>query len=120
MLRTERIPYSESRRRSEKAASYIEKYERQLHKRISMWREKRLLKEILEVAGRQERLLDVAAGSGRLADVLRRFAEAIYEVDYSMAMLKLCRANARCHRPLLAAASAFQLPFPDRDRKSVV
>jgi SAM-dependent methyltransferase len=114
MSSTEKVAYSENRRRPEKAASYNVKYETKLHKRVSDRREKRLLAAILDSTGRHERLLDVPSGAGRLSGVLSRYADRIYEVDYAREMLKLCRANARGYEPRVAAASALTLPFADR------
>ena len=113
---TSKIRYSENLRRPEKAASYNTKYEREVHKRISERREKRLLERILQTVGRQETLLDVPCGAGRLSPVLARFADQVYEVDYSLAILKLCRANAPRgnYAPFLANATALCLPFGDR------
>ena len=120
MIRRDKIEYSEKMRRPEKAASYDRKYERELHKVISDRREKRLLRSLLEPVDRQERLLDVPCGAGRLSGVFAEGAERVYEVDYSREMLKLCRKNARSYEPRLASASAFQLPFPDRTFDVVV
>lgn len=113
---TGRLQYSENLRRSEKAASYNTKYERELHKRISDRREKRLLERILRTVGRQDTLLDVPCGAGRLSPVLARFADRVYEVDYSHEILKLCRANAPRgnYRPILANGTALSLPFGDQ------
>ncbi|HZN58280.1 MAG TPA: class I SAM-dependent methyltransferase [Planctomycetota bacterium] len=113
MVRLEKLEYSENRRRPEKAASYNVKYERELHKRISDWREKRILEGLLARAGQCARVLDVPCGAGRLSGIIARHAEKLYEVDYSREMLHLCRSNATAYRPFIAAASAFQLPFPD-------
>ena len=120
MIRLEKIAYSENRRRAEKARSYDTKYDREIHKRISSWREKRLLRALLARAGSQERLLDVPCGAGRLSPVMADFAKKLYEVDYSHEMVKLSRHNARGYRPLTASASAFQLPFPDGSMDMVV
>jgi SAM-dependent methyltransferase len=106
--------YSEGRRRVEKAASYDTKYDRELHKRISKRREKRLLDAILARTGANDRVLDVPSGTGRLSDVLARHGERIYEVDYSLEMLRLCRQNGEAYRPRLAEATALRLPFADR------
>lgn len=108
---SKKISYSENRRRADKAASYNVKYEEQFHKRVSNRRERRLLEEILDEVGRQERILDVPCGAGRLSDVLSQYGEKVCEVDYSFEMVKLCRHNARNYTPLPAAASAFDLPF---------
>ncbi len=112
----EKLRYSENLRRAVAAASYNTKYERQLHKRISDRREKRLLERVMRTAGHQVCLLDVPCGAGRLSGVLSRYAGKVYEVDYSREMLKLCRENAPRSRytPLLASATALRLPFGDR------
>ncbi len=113
MVRLEKIEYSENRRKPEKAASYDKKYERQLHKRISDWREKRLLSALLGSTGRHELALDVPSGAGRLSEIIARHTATLCEVDYSLEMLRLCRRNASSYRPLAAVASVFQLPFGD-------
>jgi SAM-dependent methyltransferase len=106
--------YSEGRRRAEKAASYDTKYDREFHKRISKRREKRLLDAILARTGANDRLLDVPSGTGRLSDVLAHHGERIYEVDYSLEMLRLCRENGAEYQPRLAEATVLRLPFADR------
>ena len=110
-----KIRYSENLRRVDKAASYNTKYDGELHKRISDRREKRLLERILSTVGRQETLLDVPCGAGRLSPVIARFADQVYEVDYSHEILKLCRENAphANYTPFFANASALSLPFGD-------
>jgi SAM-dependent methyltransferase len=106
--------YSEGRRRPEKAASYDTKYDRELHKRISKRRERRLLDAILARTGANDRILDVPSGTGRLSDILAQHGERVFEVDYSLEMLRLCRVNGAAHRPQLAEATALLLPFADR------
>jgi SAM-dependent methyltransferase len=108
-----KITYSENRRRADKAASYDVKYERELHKRLSNWKEKRLIASLLADTGRLERMLDVPCGAGRLSGVLARHAEKVFEVDYSREMLKVCRRNASGYESRFAEASAFDLPFGD-------
>ncbi len=110
-----KLRYSENLRRAEKAASYNTKYERELHKRMSDRREKRLLERILKTVGRQETLLDVPCGAGRLSPVIARFADQVYEVDYSHEILKLCRENVprANYTPFFANATALSLPFGD-------
>ena len=113
MVRLEKITYSENRKKPERAASYNTKYERELHKRISMWRERRLLNDLLDMAGKVDRALDVPCGAGRLSPLMAERARDLFEVDFSREMLKLCRRNAVAYRAIVAAASVFQLPFPD-------
>ena len=120
MVIQKKIEYSERMRRPERAASYNTKYEREFHKRVSDRREKRLLASILEPLGRHERLLDVPCGAGRLSGVFSRYANHVFEVDYSRELARLCRANARDYEPLLVNATAFQLPFPDRSMDLIV
>lgn len=113
-IHLEKLEYSENRRRKEKAASYNVKYERELHKRLSSWREKRLLESLLARTGDNDRVLDVPCGAGRLSGIIARHARRLYEVDYSGEILKLARANASGYVPFVANASAFQLPFPEK------
>ena len=113
-MRLEKIEYSENRRKPEKAASYDTKYQKELHKRLSDWREKNLLESLLRKTGIQEIVLDVPCGAGRLSPVIAEHARRLFEVDYSLEMLKLCRKNAVTYTPFTAQASAFQLPFADR------
>lgn len=113
-LRADKIEYSEHRRTPEKALSYSTKYDRKLHKRVSQWRERRLLDAILRRTGRSERILDVPSGPGRLSGTIAAHGEKVFESDYSVEMLKLCRGRARGYRPLPAAVTAFQLPFRSR------
>jgi len=114
-----KITYSENRRRAEKAASYDVKYERELHKRLSNWKEKRLIASLLAETGRLERMLDVPCGAGRLSGVLALHAEKVFEVDYSREMLKVCRRNAG-YAARFAEASVFDLPFGDGSFDMVV
>jgi len=113
MFRPGKIEYSENCRKLERALSYDTKYEREFHKRLSDRREKALLRSLLEMTGRHDRLLDVPCGAGRLSGIISAHAGQVFEVDYSREMLHLCRKNADSYRPLLLAASAFQLPFPN-------
>jgi len=119
-LRTDKIEYSEHRRTREKALSYSTKYDRKLHKRISQWRESRLLDAILRRTGHSGRILDVPSGPGRLSGVIAAHGERIFESDYSVEMLKLCRRQACGYEPLPAAVTAFQLPFRSRSFDLVV
>ncbi len=114
MVHLEKIQYSENRKKAERAESYDTKYERELHKRVSTWRELRVLRALLGTVGQVERALDVPCGAGRLSPLFAEHARDLFEVDFSREMLKLCRENATSYRAIIAAASAFQLPFPDR------
>jgi 2-polyprenyl-3-methyl-5-hydroxy-6-metoxy-1,4-benzoquinol methylase len=113
MTSTPKIPYSEERRRPEKADSYNVKYEREFHKRLSNRTERRLIERLLTRAGRVDRMLDVPCGAGRLSDVMARFTGQLYEADYAYPMLQYARSNAQSYAPEAINASAFELPFRD-------
>lgn len=104
--------YAAGRRRRERAASYSTKYDRELHKRISSWFERRAIRRALAVTGvRDGRVLDVPCGAGRLTPLLRPVASELLSCDYSPAMLEFFRS---AHPEPCFVASAFELPFPDR------
>lgn len=119
-IRTRKIRYSETCATDTAAASYRTKYQRHFHKRVSNRRERALLDRILERAGSVDRVLDVPAGAGRLADVIARRARALYSADYSKEMLRILRVDASALRPRPAVATAFHLPFRDRTFDLVV
>ncbi|MCI0341604.1 MAG: methyltransferase domain-containing protein [Planctomycetales bacterium] len=105
---------------AEGAARYNVRYETHFSKRLSDRIEKRLLEGLLARIGRQELLLDVPAGTGRLSGLLRAGAARLLEADVSREMLKVNRAN----RPEGAlghlVASALSLPLRERSVPCVV
>jgi SAM-dependent methyltransferase len=104
--------YAAGRRRAERAESYATKYDRELHKRISSFFERRVIRRALAIAGvRDARVLDVPCGAGRLTPLLAPVSSLLVSCDYSPAMLRQFR-SAR-GRPCLVG-SAFDLPFADR------
>ncbi len=111
---TPRIRYSEKRRQAHQAASYDVKYEKEIVKRASDAREKRLLTHILARSGRHQRLLDVPCGAGRLSAVMADNTERLIEADYAYPMIELAREKgAESYQPAVANVSAFDLPFGD-------
>ncbi len=104
--------YAGARRREERAESYATKYDRELHKRISSYFERRAIRRALAIAGAQgATVLDVPCGAGRLTPLLVPVSSLLVSCDYSPAMLKIYR---RTHRAPCTVGSAFDLPFADR------
>lgn len=104
--------YAAARRREERAESYATKYDRQLHKRISSFFERRTVRRALAITGaRDATVLDVPCGAGRLTPLLQPVSSLLVSCDYSPAMLRIFRRT--CPAPCLVG-SAFELPFADR------
>jgi SAM-dependent methyltransferase len=105
--------YAASRRTSEGAESYSTKYDRELHKRISSYFERRAVERALARTGTKDGVvLDVPCGAGRLTPLLRPVARTLVSADYSPTMVRVLR---RQHGPLPAlVADSFRLPFADR------
>jgi len=98
----------------EGAASYNTKYERHWHKRLTTWKEYRVIRKCLGIAGPQDRLLDLPCGCGRLFPALQPQARRPLGMDVSLEMLKHARRNLARWTPPLAAASALHIPLPDK------
>lgn len=104
--------YAGARRRTERAESYATKYDRELHKRISSFFERRAIRRALATTGaRDATMLDVPCGAGRLTPLLLPVASRLVSCDYSPAMLQVFR---RTWREPCFVGSAFDLPFADR------
>jgi SAM-dependent methyltransferase len=104
--------YAGVRRRTERAESYATKYDRELHKRISSFFERRAIQRALAITGaRDSTVLDVPCGAGRLTPLLLPVSAQLVSCDYSPAMLSIFR---RRFRSPCTVGSAFDLPFADR------
>ena len=104
--------YAAGRRREERAESYATKYDRELHKRISSFFERRVIRRALAIASvRDARVLDVPCGAGRLTPLLAPASSLLVSCDYSPAMLQQFR---RARGKPCFVGSAFDLPFADR------
>jgi ubiquinone/menaquinone biosynthesis C-methylase UbiE len=104
--------YAGARRRAERAESYATKYDRELHKRISSYFERRAIRRALAITGaRDATVLDVPCGAGRLTPLLQPVSARLVSCDYSPAMLSIFR---RRFRSPCFVGSAFDLPFADR------
>src|SRR5262245_29663190 len=104
--------YAGARRQRERAESYATKYDRELHKRISSYFERRAIRRALAITdARSATVLDVPCGAGRLTSLLLPVASRLVSCDYSPAMLDVFREtwNEPCF-----VGSAFDLPFADR------
>src|SRR5262249_14936248 len=104
--------YAGSHRRDERAESYATKYDRELHKRISSYFERRVIRRALAVTGaRGAVVLDVPCGAGRLTPLLSAVSSRLVSCDYSPAMLNVFR---RERGGPCTVGSALDLPFADR------
>ena len=104
--------YAESRRSLRGAESYATKYDRELHKRVSSYFERRVVRRALAVTGvSQGRVLDLPCGAGRLTPLLEPHARTLISADYSPAMLRVFQ---RQRGKPCTVADAFHLPFADR------
>ena len=104
--------YAGSQRRDTQAESYATKYDRELHKRISSYFERRAIRRAIAVTGAQRAtVLDVPCGAGRLTPLLQPASQRLFSCDYSRAML---RQFQRARRGPCLVASALDLPFSDR------
>lgn len=102
---------------SEGAAAYRRKYERSWIRRLSNWRELRLVRAALLQAGTAGRVLDCPCGAGRLVPTLLDVADHVTAVDMSPSMVTeaedALRAEAAAGRVDFAVAGADDLPFED-------
>ncbi|MCW8139395.1 MAG: methyltransferase domain-containing protein [Planctomycetota bacterium] len=107
--------YAESRRTEEGAESYSTKYDRELHKRISSYFERRAVERALARTGVREGLvLDLPCGAGRLTPVLEPVARRIVSADYSGTMVRVLKRRHGERHPDALVADSFRLPFRDR------
>ena len=104
-------------RSTEGAAAYRRKYERSWVRRLSNWREMRLVARALRLAGTSGRVLDCPCGAGRLVPTLLSVADHVTAVDMSDAMVAEARdalqAEVSADRVAFAVAGANDLPFDD-------
>lgn len=104
--------YAASRRSTRGAESYATKYDRELHKRVSSWFERRVIRRAVARTGvSQGRVLDLPCGAGRLTPLLAPAARSLISADYSPDMLRVFKRERG--KPCLVA-DAFHLPFADR------
>jgi ubiquinone/menaquinone biosynthesis C-methylase UbiE len=98
-------------RSSHGAEAYAGKYDRTWMRRLSNWREHRVVERALADCGRGGRVLNVPSGAGRFGELLKARDFSVVGCDLSLPMLK--ETGARWPWPLVEG-SAFALPFKDR------
>jgi|GEM_PF-384758 len=104
--------YASQQRTAEQAESYSTKYDREFHKRVSSYFERRAIRRALAATGLESGVvLDLPCGAGRLTPLLQPVAAHLVSSDYSGEILKIfqSRYDSPCFE-----GNAFQLPFADR------
>ena len=104
--------YASQQRTAEQAESYSTKYEREFHKRVSSYFERRAIRRALAATGLESGVvLDLPCGAGRLTPLLQPVAAHLVSSDYSGEILKIfqSRYDSPCFE-----GNAFQLPFADQ------
>jgi ubiquinone/menaquinone biosynthesis C-methylase UbiE len=104
------------------AVYYAGKHERGLGRRLSNWRERRVVAAALRSLGPITTVLDIPSGTGRFLPVLAQFRLRVIAADLSMQMLQQGRAYYEqfAKRPYAVAGSAFQLPLADESLDAVL
>jgi ubiquinone/menaquinone biosynthesis C-methylase UbiE len=98
----------------ERARSYNLKYERELFKRLSTRREHRLLKRLLDRAGRCATLLEIPCGGGRISGQLSGAANLLIHADIGLGQVLFAESRAEQGQPRVwMTASALHIPLRD-------
>lgn len=101
---------------SDFARYYAIKHDRTITKRISNWRERRVMAKALDLLAPFESIIDLPCGTGRFWKTLSKFDVRLFGLDRSAEMLKLT-TRYDMHfkrRPLRFVASALEVPLPAR------
>jgi len=104
--------YAQAFDRPRRARAYRDKFSRGLGRRLSHRRERRCLVGALAAAGAAAAgfVVDVPCGAGRFLPLLAARSRLYLGLDRSLEMVRLCRERGG----FAAAASAWDLPLPDR------
>lgn len=116
-----RESYQQEYQQLDAAADYNLKYQQQVLKRWSTWREYQLLNRLLSSQPRSRTLLELPCGGGRLSPAMARYADLMIEADVALGQVQYGRTNRRSETPQLwMTASALRIPFRDASVDSVV
>lgn len=106
--------YQQNYQKDQRAATYNAKYRDRWTKRISTWREFRLLDRMLRNQGRCKVLLDLPCGGGRLSPPMARYADLLIEADVALGQLRYGRVHGRVPtHQVWMTASGFHIPLRD-------
>jgi SAM-dependent methyltransferase len=106
--------YQQNYQTDQRAATYNAKYRDRWTKRLSTWREFRLLDRMLRNQGRCKVLLDLPCGGGRLSPSMARYADLLIEADVAVGQLRYGRNHGRVPtRQVWMTASGFHIPLRD-------
>ncbi|MBN1344164.1 MAG: class I SAM-dependent methyltransferase [Phycisphaerae bacterium] len=97
------------------AAYYVGKHEKGMGRRLSTWRERRVVAAALRALGPVTTVLDIPSGTGRFLPVLAQFRMHVIASDLSTEMLQAghIHYDRFVHPPRPVVASAFQIPMAD-------
>lgn len=117
--RTRNVPELEFSRkyRDKHARAYYHKHTDGFWRKLSNWREIRIARKALKLAGNPRTILDLPSGTGRFWPMLTEDdARKLYAADSSQSMLDVAlekhpQPESRCIETFLA--SAFDIPRPD-------
>jgi len=103
-------------RNSDLARYYATKHDKTLTKRISNWRERRVMANALNMLAPFESVIDLPTGTGRFWETLAGYDIQLLGSDRSAEMLKLtARFDPLLKRqPLRFVSSALEIPLPDK------
>ncbi len=99
------------------AQQYASKHSETLSRRLSNWREQRIARSSLKLAGNPKSVLDLPCGAGRFLPLLAEQPNRkIYAADYSEDMLEVVKQacdEALVQHVELFQSSAFDIQLPD-------
>ncbi len=108
------FPYREKFMEAEAARSYRRLYEGSFSKRLTTWREKRMLSRLLATQGRCQSMLDLPCGNGRVSSIFAAVSDLLIEADIGIGQVMLGRQMADWTTPTVwMTASAFEIPLRD-------
>ena len=117
-----RLPFSEKYDR-EHARAYLEKHRDGVARRLSHWRDERLARKALALAGHPTLVLDLPCGAGRFWPLLAEHpSRIVIGADNSGAMLDVARSahpRSIVDRVRTMQTSAFDIDLPDRSVDSI-
>ena len=116
------MTYGDKYKSYDYAVYYAGKHERTLGRRLSNWRERRVVSAALRSLGPITTVLDVPSGTGRFLPALALFRLHVITMDLSAEMLTQGRRHYPRfrHQPLATVGSASDVPLADESVDAVL